>query len=422
MDDNPLISTISLHQSEAERLFAGAVMLDEDYARENCGWLSASMIRDDKVRGFWEKVQTGAQAHEAAMDVQAYYEFAGYMARVVSAYDLPALANTISADHYLTESTMTLSGMARAIAARDTDCLRTLAQSIAEKSPVAADVIPNAVDIGLEFQELLDNLTGRSEATGIASLDAATGGLEKQTLTMIAARPSMGKSALGIQIAKWKAEKEPKKTLFFSLEMSRKSIWARMACGELKLSWRDVRVGRTAPGQIQALKNKSADLMDRLEDRLLIDDTASMSVDDIWRRVSLYRPDFVIIDHMGLVSSREPNKVLALGQISRALKVMAKQFDIPIAALYQLNRGTETRDNKRPVMADIRGSGEIEENADNIFFLYRPDYYDDAQPTKQIVSKTEIIIAKFRDGMRNIQVNLLYHLDEQRFYGEERPR
>jgi replicative DNA helicase len=414
--DNPLTTTLSLHQAEAERLFAGAAMIDDEYAREACGWLSPDAFLDEKIRAFWAKVQAGTDAHEAAMQVGAYYEMAGYMTRVTSSRDLPAFANTIGMDRYLTESAVTLSGMARAIAQRDTDSLRNLAQSIAANTPVSADAVPNAAEIGLEFQVMLDNLSGRSELTGITTLDMATGGVEKQTLTVVAARPSMGKSALGIQIVKWKAEHEDKRVMLFSLEMNRKSIWARMACGELKLAWRDVRSGRATPEQIQALKNKSSNLMDRLDNRLLIDDTSDMSMEDIWRKVSRYQPDFVVIDHMGLVNSSETNEVLSLGQISRAGKILSKQFDIPVIALFQLNRGTEARDNKRPTMKDIRGSGKIEENADNIFFLYRPDYYDEAQANDQVISNTELIIAKFRDGIRNIKVDLEYNLSEQWFY------
>jgi replicative DNA helicase len=418
--DNPLISQLSLHQSEAEKLFAGAVMVDDEYARETCAWLSPAMLREEKIRKFWELVLSGTAAHEAAMEVQSYFEFLGYVSRVPTSQNVPIYANTIGIDFHLKNSAVVLTDMARAISDRDTDKLRALAQSIADSTPVINDAVPTAVEVGLEFQAMLNtDLAARSELTGIANLDGATGGLEKQTLTLIAARPSMGKSALGIQIAQWKATCEKdKRVMLFSLEMNRKSIFARMACGRLRVSWRDVRSGRAEyefPGTIENLGKEASRLIDEMEDRLLIDDTGNMSMEDIWRKVSRYRPDLVIIDHMGLVSSAEQNEVLALGQISRMGKVMAKQFDIPVIMLYQLNRGTESRDNKRPTMKDIRGSGKIEENADNIFFLYRADYYDDAKPENQKTSETEINIAKFRDGIRNIRVELVYHLDEQRF-------
>lgn len=423
MAADELVATLSLHQSESEKLFAGAVMLDQEYARQVCGWLPANVFRDEKVRAFWDQVKGGTDASTAAMQLQAYYEFAGYMTRVTTSFDLPAFANTISTDHFLVRSAGMLSEMARAISDRDTERLRELSRRITDNSPIASGQIPNAVDVGLEFQSELDDIGMRSEMTGIPNLDTATGGLEKQTLTVIAARPSMGKSALAIQIAKWRAEYlRDRKVMLISLEMNRRSIWARMACGELCLSWRDIRSGKGTAEQLDALRDKSGDLMNRLEDRMLLDDTSRMSVDDIWRRVSSYRPKFLIVDHMGLVHSSEQNEVTALGQISWGLKMIAKQFDIPVVALYQLNRGTESRDNKRPAMSDLRGSGKIEENADNIFFLYRPDYYDDARPTQQTVSKTEILVAKFRDGVRNIGVHLQYHLDEQKFYPEAAAR
>lgn len=423
MDEPTINEAIVLHQHEAEKMFAGAVMIDEQFALETCGWLAPEMIRDAKIREFWKRVKSGVGAHEAALQINTYYEFCGYLNRVVTSTDLSAYANQISTDSYLFDSFVTLSEMARAISERNPENLRMLAQSIAERAPVSGDVIPNAVDIGLEFQVMLDDVTGRSELTGIAALDKATGGLENSTLTILAARPSMGKSALGIQIAKWRAEHlTDKKVMLFSLEMNRLSIWARMACGELRLAWRDVRSGSATPEQLEALKETSARLMDRLENRLLIDDTSNMATDDIWRKISRYRPSMVIIDHMGLVNCHAESEVLALGQISRNAKIIAKQFDIPVLALYQLNRGTESRDNKRPTMRDIRGSGKIEENADNILFLFREDYYDDASAEKQTESKSEIIIAKFRDGYRNICVNVDYDLQEQWFYSKGDPR
>lgn len=415
-----LTDTIFLHKKEAERLFAGAAFLDGSYARQECGWLSASKVSDEHIRVFWDLVKNGTDPDKAAMDTGIYYDILEYTSRVPTSMHIAAYAQTISTDAYLIESASLLPNMARAITARDERELRKLAQAINDGAPETGYQIPTAVDVGLEFQTSLESAGDRSEITGVGGIDIATGGFEKQTMTVIAARPSMGKSALGIDISRKRA-RCGRNTMLFTLEMSRRSVWARMACGDAGVDWRTVRSGKATPEQIEALKAKSADLIDELSDRLLIDDTSRMTMDEIWRRVSRYRPELVIIDHLGLIKSDEQNEVKALGDISWMGKIMAKEFDIPVIFLYQLNRGTESRDNKRPTMADLRGSGKIEENADNVMFLYRPDYYDPSNTIEQATtSKVEVIIGKFRDGARNLCVNLYYDLKKQTFFDETR--
>lgn len=423
--------TIFFHQGKAEKLFMGGVFLDEEFARRECGWLPPAIITNPGIRRFWELILNGRTAADAAMEAQVYFDAIEALVEVPSYSQTPAYADAISMDHYLRQSGMVLSEMARAIVARNAGQLRSLAQGIIEQNPISGMAIPSAVDIGLEFIADLDDIKQISERTGITSLDKATGGLEKQTLTILAARPSMGKSALAIQIARYKAGFEKKNVLFFSLEMKPKSIWARMACGDLEVSWRDIREDRVSgkegftredvEEQKQAVADKSSALIDELEERLRIDGRPKLSMDDVWRAVSHYQPDFVVIDHLGLLRMNGDDEVRALGEASWAGKAMAKEFDIPVLMLYQLNRNTEGRENKRPTMSDLRGSGKIEENADNILLMYRSDYYEGTQQAPKTVSDTEIIIAKFRDGKRNLCVDLEYHLAKQRFFSRRLP-
>lgn len=423
MDATPLTpDLLAQHQGKTERLFSGGVMLDPGYARKHCGWLEPGLFIDRRLGQYWKAVKGGQDPHQAAMELGLYMEIAGYMTQVVSMYDTPYLAETISGDRYLIEASAYLGDMAKAIQNRDIIGLRSLAQCVSSASPYTGDTLPSALQISREFEALLDNIGGRVEQTGIANFDNATGGLEKQTLSIIGARPSMGKTSLGAQIAQNNA-KGGRKVILFSLEMSRASLWARMACGKLRINWRDVLAKRVTPAQVDAIRKKSRELADEYGDNLLIDDKPAMSSEDIYRKVSNVGPDLFIVDHLDLVDRAgrgKENEVIRLGNISRFGKVIAKEFDIPAVYLMQLNRDTEKRDNKRPNLADIRGSGEIEQDADNVFFMYRPDYYDDATKDPPKVSRTEIIVGKFRNGIRNIQINLMYHLDEQWFYPEKK--
>lgn len=393
-------------------------MLDPAYARKHCGWLEPGLFLDERLGRFWGQVKDGKDPHQAAIEMGMYFEIAGQMTQVVSTFDTPFLAETISADRYLMEASSYIGDMVKAIHSRDVSGLRALAQCISSASPYTGEALPSSVQIAKEFEAMLDNIGGRSELTGISNLDYAMGGLEKQTLTVIGARPSMGKTSLGAQIAQNNARAK-RKTIVFELEMSRSSLWARMACGKLEISWRDVLAKRVTKANLDAIRKTSRALADEYGDYLLIDDTPAMTSEDIYRKVANITPDLIIVDHLDLVNRQERGKLredMRVGNISRYGKIIAKEFDIPTIYLVQLNRDTEHRDNKRPTMSDLRNSGEIEQDADNVFFMYRPDYYDDATKDPPKISKTEIIVGKFRNGIRNIQIDLMYNLPQQWFY------
>jgi replicative DNA helicase len=413
-----LSQTISQHMTQAERLFAGGVFLDPDHARKTCSWLDPGLIRDEKLRKFWEMILAGRDEGEAAVDAGAYFEIASYMNQVTSLFDTPAFAKSIADDRYLIEASTYLGDMAKTIARRDLGGLKALAECIANAAPYTGESIPDAYAISAEFEELLDNLDGRVETTGITNFDRATGGLEKETLTVIAARPSMGKTSLGLQIAQDNAGRG-RKVLLFSLEMSRASLWARMACGKLQIAWRDVLAKRVSPQDIARIKGKSQELAKLYGSNLRVDDISSQTSEDVYRKVSTVEPDLIIVDHMGLLNRAERgrvNDVVLMGNVSRMGKVIAKQFGIPAIYLVQLSRAVTQRDSKIPDMSDLRASGEIEENADNIIFIHRKDYYEDPTETPPVVSETQLIVSKFRNGVRNINVNVEYHLDKQWFY------
>jgi len=277
-------------------------------------------------------------------------------------------------------------------------------------TPIAGRRPKTAIETGEDFLSVIDNLGDRSIKTWIADLDKVTGGMERQTLTVLGARPSMGKTTLALQIARSNAA-SGKRVLFFSLEMSANQLWAKMACGALGIRWRDVRDGRVSPIVISQIKDKDRELMQVYVANLLIEDGQSDS-QSIWYQAARERPDLILIDHLRLVSDHEESEVRRLGTITNQVKQIAKKFDCAAPLLCQLNRKTEGRndDEKRPQLADLRESGHIEENADNVWMIYRPGYYGEEG------DETEILIRKFRDDVLAQKAIATFNATEQWFY------
>lgn len=423
MDTMPSASVsdhVWAHQLKAERMFAGAVWLDGDFARQTCAWLEPGVICDDKIRAFWQLVKAGKNANDAAVSAGCYFEILDHVTQVATARDAPAFAEAISTDAYLRASGRSLSEIARAITERDVVKVKELAGGIVANSPVTGDELITSVEVGIEFVATLGSIKNRTETTGLSNLDYLMGGFEQETLTMIGGRPGMGKTAFGLQICAENARAK-RRPMIFSLEMSRKNLWARIACGRARVSWRDIKAQRATPEQIEKVEQASADLIDEFDNRFIIDDTASVTTDYIWRRIATVRPDIVVVDHLALVNSsgrNTTNEVIRLGDISRNAKMMAKEFHIPVVYLVQLSRAVEMREDKRPQLSDLRASGELEQDADNVLFLYRPDYYaKDNDPSITLVN-AEINAAKIRDGNGSFQARAKYDLVEQRFYPE----
>lgn len=263
------------------------------------------------------------------------------------------------------------------------------------------------------FLDTLDNLEGRSIYTYIRPIDAALGGFERQTLSVLAARPSMGKSTLAWQIARNVAA-SGLVAYFFSLEMSATALWAKAACGACGLRWRRFRAGEATPEEKRQVVEKALELMDTYRDKILVNDHAQTS-QSIWESVEKYRPDFVLVDHLRLVADRNESEVRRLGGICKTFKDLSKARNCHVMTLAQLNRGVEARDNKRPQMSDFRDSGEIEETADTAIMMYRADYYDDDRDANKLMSETELLVRKFRDDIPQQKIILPYDLRHQWF-------
>ncbi len=253
------------------------------------------------------------------------------------------------------------------------------------------------------IQKIEDLYKRKAEITGISSgfagLDKKTSGLHPGELTIIAARPSMGKTAFSLNIAQHIALREKKTVAYFSLEMGKESMMMRMLSSESRVGMSEIRNGRIPDSAWPKLINAAGALS---EASLFLDDTSGISPFEIRSRCRRLKAehglDVVMIDYLQLMDLKQKveSRERAVSEISKSLKAIAKELQIPVIALAQLNRGVEGRADRRPMLSDLRESGSIEQDADVIMMLYRDDYYDKDDPEKQ--GRAEAIIGKQRNG------------------------
>ncbi len=261
----------------------------------------------------------------------------------------------------------------------------------------------------------IDNLYKQSrEVTGLATdfyeLDKMTSGLQKGELIIIAARPSMGKTAFAINMAQNAAVNHQAVVAVFSLEMSKESLLRRMLASQAWVDQRRLQTGFLGREDQEKLQRALNELV---ESRVFIDDTAGISLAEMRAKARRLRQkighlDLIVVDYLQLMSATLPsaggkryeNRVQEVAAISRGLKALAKELDVPVVALSQLSRASEKRgDDKRPLLSDLRESGSIEQDADVVAFIHREAYYNrDEEQAEADKAKSEIILAKQRNG------------------------
>ncbi len=235
--------------------------------------------------------------------------------------------------------------------------------------------------------------------TGFAELDRMTAGFQKNDLIIVAARPSVGKTAFALNIAQNVATKTSENVAIFSLEMGAEQLVMRMLCAEGNIDAQRLRTGSLTDDDWRKLTMAMGSLS---RAGIYIDDTPGIRINEIRAKCRRLKQEhglgMILIDYLQLIQgsghSRE-NRQQEVSEISRSLKGIARELQVPVIALSQLSRGVEQRQDKRPMMSDIRESGSIEQDADIVAFLYRDDYYDKESENKNII---EIIIAKQRNG------------------------
>ena len=236
--------------------------------------------------------------------------------------------------------------------------------------------------------------------TGFADLDYKTAGLHGSDLVLVAARPAMGKSAFALNIATNAAVRAKVPVAIFSLEMSKEQMVNRILCSEAMVDSNKVRTGKLDEQDWTKLASALGPLS---EADIFIDDTPGINVMEIrakCRKLKLEKGlGLVVIDYLQLItasnSKRGGSREQEIAEISRSLKILAKELDIPVIALSQLSRAPEQRPDHRPMLSDLRESGSIEQDADKVIFLYRDDYYNEDSEKKNIA---EVIMAKHRAG------------------------
>ncbi len=257
-------------------------------------------------------------------------------------------------------------------------------------------VLADAMDLLNELQENEGELTG--VPTGFAELDARTAGLQPTDLIIIAARPSMGKTTLAMNIAEKASIRHKVPVAVFSMEMSDTQLVMRLFSSLGQIGQDKLRTGKLDNHDWVNLRSAMAMLKDA---RMFIDQTPSLSPIDLRARARRMKREhdigLIVIDYLQLmkVPGTGENRTQEISEISRSLKALAKELQVPVIALSQLNRALEQRPDKRPKMADLRESGAIEQDADLILFIYRDEVYNEDSPDK---GKAEIIIGKHRNG------------------------
>jgi replicative DNA helicase len=253
------------------------------------------------------------------------------------------------------------------------------------------------------FERITELYEAGKDVTGVPSgfrdLDRLTSGFQPGNLIIVAARPSMGKSALGLCVAANLAVRFELPVALFTLEMSKAEVTQRLMCSEAKVESQRLRTGKLAQDDWPRLTTAC----DRLAKApIYVDDSGSITMMEIRakaRRLKSQEPKLglVIVDYLQLMTSggTAENRVQEVSQISRALKVLARDLDVPILAMSQLSRAVEQRHDKRPILSDLRESGSIEQDSDLVVFIYRDEYYNEDSPDQGLA---EVILAKHRNG------------------------
>ena len=265
----------------------------------------------------------------------------------------------------------------------------------------------------------------RGLKTGFRDLDKKTAGLQKGDLVIIGARPAMGKTTFAQNIAYNIASINKRGVLFFSMEMGANEIVDRMISDVSGVNNWNIRTGNVTDEEFARIGDAMAE-MDEIP--IYIDDTSSMTIMELRNKARRAKHDHdigvVIVDYLQLIQGSDRykgNRVQEVTEISRGLKILARELEIPVVALAQLSRGVTGRDDPRPVLSDLRESGSIEQDADLVMFLHRPDYYRQNDDNYEETHITELLIAKHRHGAVG-KIELYFHPELLRFMSLDKTR
>ena len=419
--DEQLLSRQPPHSLEAEQAVLGSILIDSRCVADVVGLVRTEDFYLEQNREIYEAIYTMFNFSQAIDPVtvlekmrQLGYYHDNSRDYIMQLMDItPTAANVVRYANIVRDKAM-LRGLEQAgieIVETVTEQVGTPAEMLesAEKKIYAlrkGERGDSLEHIGTILHKVFDHLTELSQSdsaipglsTGLRDLDTKINGLNKSDLLLIAARPAMGKTSFALNIGLNVAKKYKKTVAMFSLEMSREQLAMRLLSGESFVDSQKMATGKLSEDEWAKLCMASAALS---QTDIRVDDNPSITVAEM--NAKLRRLDnlgLVIIDYLQLMTGSgygkaSDNRVNVVSDISRALKIMAKELNVPVICLSQLSRGPESRTDKRPMLSDLRESGAIEQDADEVLFLYRDDYYNPDSEEKNVA---ECIVSKNRHG------------------------
>jgi len=426
MAENKTEKNINLQPQslEAEEAVLGAMMIDDAAANKAIGLLKSShYFYKDAHKKIFEamlilseesnpidtvSVSNELKKKKSLKSVGGLYYLTGLVDKVPTAANIETYASIvkekgilrdlISASHYMSKKAFESGEDVATILDEAEQSIFNLTQQKDNKlfqhiQPILTQAIQNLE----KMQSKKGSVVGIP--SGIIDLDNVTAGFRKSDLIVIAGRPSMGKTALALSIARNAALESKVPTAIFSLEMSSDQLAQRLLSSEARIDGQKARTGRLQTARWKDVVIASGKLADA---PLFIDDTAALSILDLRSRARRLKREenigLLVVDYLQLMQGprRSENRQQEISYITQSLKALAKELDIPVIALSQLSRAVESRTNKRPVLSDLRESGAIEQDADLVIFLYRPFVYDDKKVEEKGLAY--LIVAKQRSG------------------------
>jgi replicative DNA helicase len=354
-----------------------------------------TLVDELEERGELEEIGGKTRIHELAALVPASGN-AGHYARIVR--EMATLRGLIRAGGTIAQLGWERPGEATELVDRAEQVVFELSQS-----RISSDFDHIEALLKDGFERITALYEAGAEVTGVPSgfrdLDRLTSGFQPGNLIIAAARPSMGKSALGLCMAANLAVRDGIPVAIFTLEMSKAEVTQRLMCSEAKVESNRLRTGKLGPDDWPRL-TAACDKLAKAP--IWVDDTGSITMMEIRskaRRLKSQEPDLglIVVDYLQLMTSGATveNRVQEVSQISRQLKVLARDLDVPVLAMSQLSRAVEQRHDKRPILSDLRESGSIEQDSDIVMFIYRDEYYNDDTDQQGLA---EVNVAKHRNG------------------------
>ncbi|RMF45813.1 MAG: replicative DNA helicase [Anaerolineae bacterium] len=421
-EDNTPAAQVVPHSREAEEAVLGAVLINPEAYYDVAQFLRAEDFYIHRHQWVWQAF-TRLQEQRRAIDVLTVaeeLENMGKLAEVGGHAFLTALISNVPTSLYATDYGRIVEETA--IRRRMLEAANQIAR-LAYKENIGLDEVlgdaEKAVfgvserrltrdlqpiqDVLHEYYDRIDQLSRRDAETygvptGFIDLDRLLGGLQPSDLLIIAGRPGQGKTGFMLSVAKNAAQLYKKHVAIFSLEMSNEQLVQRMVAQETGIDSQRLRMGKLKEDEWPLL-NQAVEVLGQTH--IYLDDTPAITPLQLrtkCRRLHAeYGLDLIVVDYLQLMTSgaRNENRVQEVSYISRNLKVLARELNVPVLAAAQLSRAVEQRADKRPVLSDLRESGSLEQDADIVMFIYRPDYYD-KETVRQNVA--EIIVAKHRNG------------------------